>query len=160
MNNNTIVNIALELNEGCWNTYASTAYVLLTFFPYTSIDTVFRTGIGPETFAFISSDGNFTGPGNTISAAQLAFYQKHGFYITGADYILRPEVLESNFYAWRVTGNTKYLDRAASAINSFNEFLDKTPSGGFAGLNDVDDPSQGLIDDTESFWFAEVLKYL
>ncbi len=27
LNNQTIVDIALELNEGCWNTYASTVYV-------------------------------------------------------------------------------------------------------------------------------------
>ncbi|KAJ7829695.1 glycoside hydrolase family 47 protein [Mycena leptocephala] len=122
------------------NTYTSTA-----------------TGIGPEGFAFISSDGNFTG-GGSISAAQLAFYNQHGYYITSSDYIQRPEVLESNFYAWRVTGDTKYLDRAASAIASFNKFLPTTVA--FAGLNNVNNPSAGLIDDMESFWFAEVLKYL
>jgi mannosyl-oligosaccharide alpha-1,2-mannosidase len=115
------------------------------------------TGIGPEAFAFISSDGNFTGSGDP-SADQLAFYKKHGYYITASDYILRPEVLESNFYAFRVTGDQKYLDRAASAVTSFNKFL-RTPTG-FAGLNDVNSLNGGLIDDTESFWFAEVLKYL
>lgn len=78
--------------------------------------------------------------------------------MTNGLYILRPEVLESNFYAFRVTGDSKYLDRAAAAVKSFNQFL-ATPNG-FAGLNDVTNPSRGLIDDTESFWFAEVLKYL
>jgi len=140
LKNQTIVDIALKLNDGCWNTYAGT-----------------QTGIGPETFAFISSDGNFTG-GDAITPDELAFYNEHGYYITGSDYIQRPEVLESNFYAWRVTGNTTYLDRAASAIASFNKFLPATVA--FAGLNDVNDFSAGLIDDMESFWFAEVLKYL
>ncbi|SJK98514.1 related to Mannosyl-oligosaccharide alpha-1,2-mannosidase precursor [Armillaria ostoyae] len=140
LNNQTIVDIALQLVDACWNTYASTA-----------------TGIGPETFAFISSDGNFTG-GSSISADQLSFYQQHGFYITGSDYIQRPEVLESNFYAWRATGDTKYLDRAASAINSFNTFLPTTVA--FAGINDVNNKNSSKIDDMESFWFAEVLKYL
>ncbi|KAJ6468780.1 seven-hairpin glycosidase [Mycena sanguinolenta] len=140
LKNQTIVDIGLKLNDGCWNTYAGTA-----------------TGIGPETFAFISADGNFTGGGG-ISAAELAFYNQHGYYITGSDYIQRPEVLESNFYAWRVTGDTKYLDRAAAAIASFNKFLPTTVA--FACLNDVNNPSAGLIDDMESFWFAEVLKYL
>jgi len=116
-----------------------------------------RTGIGPEVFAYISSDGDFTG-GSPPNADQLAFFNKHGYYITVSDYILRPEVLESNFYAYRVTGDSKYLDRAASAINSFNQFL-QTPTG-FAGLNDVNDVKSTKIDDTESFWFAEVLKYL
>lgn len=140
MDNQTIVNIGLQLVDACWNTYASTA-----------------TGIGPESFAFISSDGNFTG-GSTPSQSQLTFNNRHGFYVTNGVYILRPEVLESNFYAFRVTGDTKYLDRAAAAVKSFNEFL-ATPNG-FAALNDVTNPSLGLIDDTESFWFAEVLKYL
>lgn len=116
-----------------------------------------RTGIGPETFAFESSDGNFTGSGSP-SASQQAFYNRHGYYITGSDYIQRPEVLESNFYAWRVTGDTKYLDRAASAITSFERFL-KTPTG-YAGINDINNINTTKIDDTESFWFAEVLKYL
>ncbi|KAJ7824748.1 glycoside hydrolase family 47 protein [Mycena olivaceomarginata] len=140
LQNQTIIDIALDLNEGCWNTYASTA-----------------TGIGPEAFAFISSDGSFTG-GSTSSAAQTAFYNQHGYYITSSAYILRPEVLESNFHAWRVTGDTKYLDRAASAIDSFNKFLPATVA--FAGLNNVNSVNGGLIDDEESFWFAEVLKYL
>jgi len=115
------------------------------------------TGIGPEVFAFMSSDGNFTGNGPPTDG-QIEFYDKHGYYITAPDYIQRPEVLESNFYAWRVTGDTKYLDRAASAVASFREYL-KTPTG-FAGIYDVNDVSSPLIDVTESFWFAEVLKYL
>jgi len=43
-------------------------------------------------------------------------------------------------------------------VNSFNKFL-KTPTG-FAGIYDVNDVNTSKVDDTESFWFAEVLKYL
>jgi mannosyl-oligosaccharide alpha-1,2-mannosidase len=119
-----------------------------------------RTGIGPEAFAYISSDGSFTG-GNTPSPADLAFNAQHGFYIFngGSDYILRPEVLESNFYAWRITGDTKYLSRAASVLPSFNRVL--AINGGFSGINDVNNSNGGgRIDDMESFFFAEVMKYL
>ncbi|KAF8068875.1 glycoside hydrolase family 47 protein [Lyophyllum atratum] len=140
LNNQTIVDYGLQLVDACWNTYASTA-----------------TGIGPEAFAFTSADGNFTG-GSPLTASQIAFNDKNGFYVTSSAYILRPEVLESNFYAYRATGDSKYLDRAASAIDSFNKFL-RTPTG-FAGLNDVNNANTSKIDDTESFWFAEVLKYL
>ena len=45
-----------------------------------------------------------------------------------------------------------------SAVASFNEFL-KTRTG-FAGINDVNNATTTKIDDMESFWFAEVLKYL
>jgi mannosyl-oligosaccharide alpha-1,2-mannosidase len=118
---------------------------------------LYRTGIGPEVFAFTSSEGAFTG-GSPPTPEQIAFNQEHGFYITAADYIFRPEVLESNFYAWRVTGDTKYLDRAASAVKSFNQYL--AIKDAFAGLENVNTVNSDKIDDMESFWFAEVLKYL
>ncbi|KAF5378986.1 hypothetical protein D9757_009113 [Collybiopsis confluens] len=139
LNNQTIVDIGLQLVDACWNTYASTA-----------------TGIGPESFAFIAANGSFQQP----SRQEQTFYNAHGFFITNGVYIQRPEVLESNFYAWRATGDTKYLDRAASAIKSFQTFLVANQTNGYAGLNDVNNPPDGLQDDTESFWFAEVLKYL
>lgn len=117
----------------------------------------YSTGIGPEVFAFASEDGDYTGsPAPT--AEQVAFYKEHGFYPTTNYYILRPEVLESNFYAWRVTGDTKYLDRAAKAVESFRTFL-KAPVA-YAGIMDVNSRTSDKIDDMESFWFAEVLKYL
>ena len=89
----------------------------------------------------------------------MDFNDQHGFYILYPDYVLRPEVLESNFYAWRVTGDLKYYDRALSAVKSFNTYVTVT-NGGATGLNDVNNITAGRIDDTESFWFAEVLKYL
>ncbi|KAL0570076.1 hypothetical protein V5O48_011883, partial [Marasmius crinis-equi] len=143
LNNETIVSIGLDLTDACWNTYASTA-----------------TGIGPEVFRFNTTVQSDQSNHLILTDEQRTFYDNHGFYITGTDYILRPEVLESNFYAWRVTGDTKYLDRAASAVDSFNKFLVAEKTGGFAGLMDVSDPLKGQSDDTESFWFAEVLKYL
>ncbi|KAI0688410.1 seven-hairpin glycosidase [Cytidiella melzeri] len=144
LNNATIVNKALQLNDACWNTYASTA-----------------TGIGPEAFAYFSNKGNNTGQDPT--AADLAFLQQHGFWVEdGAPYYyIRPEVLESNFYAWRFTGDTKYLDRAASAIASFQKYLAAPVA--FAGIWDVRNTTRSndnFIDDLESFWYAEVMKYL
>ncbi|EKM77282.1 hypothetical protein AGABI1DRAFT_115219 [Agaricus bisporus var. burnettii JB137-S8] len=140
LNNQTIVDVALKLVDSCWNTYSSTA-----------------TGIGPEVFGFASDDGDFTGQ-DAPTAAQNAFYQLHGFYPIISYYDMRPEVLESNFYAWRVTGDTKYLDRAASALRSFETYL--AVNDAYAPILDVNDPNSMKIDDLESFWFAETLKYL
>ena len=72
---------------------------------------------------------------------------------------MRPEVLESNFYAWRSTGNVKYYERAAAAMKSFVTYL-KTPTVAYAPIDDVDSTDSDFIDDMESFWFAEVLGYL
>ncbi|KAH9917187.1 glycoside hydrolase [Fomitopsis serialis] len=140
LNNETIVNYGLALMEACWNTYASTT-----------------TGIGPEVFGYFSSDGNYTGA--SPSSGDLAFYEKYGFFIYPGyqDYYLRPEVLESNFYAWRITGDWKYVQRAADAVDSFLKYLPTTVA--YAGINDVDATDSGFIDDMQSFWFGEVLKY-
>ncbi|KAK1217329.1 hypothetical protein PQX77_020010 [Marasmius sp. AFHP31] len=146
LNNDTIVKIGLDLTDACWNTYASTA-----------------TGIGPEVFHYITTNKDDFSNHQRLTPAQAVFYEKHGFYImdaSDAQYFLRPEVLESNFYAWRATGDHKYLDRAASAIASFNKYLPAKKTGGFAELNNVDDPFGGQMGITQSFWFAEVLKYL
>lgn len=105
----------------------------------------------------MASDGNYTGWPDPDDD-DLAFYAKNGYYIYISDYILRPEVLESNFYAWRVTGDTKYLDRAAKAIDSFNKYLPGNVA--FDGIEDVNGVASEKEDDMESFWFAEVLKYL
>ncbi|KAF8592557.1 glycoside hydrolase family 47 protein [Ramaria rubella] len=152
LKNQTIVDIGLKLVDACFNTYASTV-----------------TKIGPEVFGFISKinghppngmdDGSFTK--DPITPANIAFNNKHGFYIFngGSDYILRPEVLESNFYAWRVTGDTKYLDNAQSTIDSYLKFL-VVPGGkgGVSGLLDMNNatvPPENHVDETESFMFAE-----
>lgn len=159
MNNQTIVDIGLALADGCWHTYIQTQYAchLLPGTVYSS-DRGGRTRIGPESFGFISSEGNFTGPGDVISAEQAAFASQHGYYPRSSAYVLRPEVLESNFYAWRATGSTKYLDRAVAALQTLNQHL-RLPTG-YPGLQNVNKVNGGFYDDTESFWFAETLKYL
>ncbi|KAH9164862.1 seven-hairpin glycosidase [Lactarius sanguifluus] len=139
LNNQTIVDLALQLNDACWNTYAGDA-----------------TGIGPEAFAYATG---LTGTASGVPSNQLQFYRQHGYYITSPGYVQRPEVLESNFYAWRVTGDRKYLDRARSVVKSFNTYL-KISTGGFAGIRDVNNQRTAQDDETQSFWFAEVLKYL
>ncbi|KNZ78348.1 Mannosyl-oligosaccharide alpha-1,2-mannosidase 1B [Termitomyces sp. J132] len=140
LRNQTIVDIGLELVDECWNTYASTA-----------------TGIGPETFAYVPEGGDYTGE-EKPTAQQLEFNEQHGFYPTASHYVLRPEVLESNFYAWRNTGDPKFIARAATALKSFTDYLSSKEA--YSGLWDVNNKNSKRINDMESFWFAEVLKYL
>ena len=88
--------------------------------------------------------------------------QEHGYYPSADDryYYLRPEVLESNFIAWRTTGDQKYQARAARTVANFKKYLE-VPTGGYAGIWDITEPNDiSRIDITESFWYAEVLKYL
>ncbi|KAB5593644.1 hypothetical protein CTheo_2937 [Ceratobasidium theobromae] len=140
--NDTIVQYGLRLTDACWNSYEKTT-----------------TKIGPEMFGYVASDGNWNG-GSGPSSDDLAFYKKNGFYVYGSNsyYDLRPEVLESNFYAWRATGDIKYFNRAVSGLESLKLYC--SPGVGLDGIKDVRKVYSGYMDHTESFFFAEVIKYI
>jgi mannosyl-oligosaccharide alpha-1,2-mannosidase len=75
-----LIDFGLRLVEGCYRTYHSTT-----------------TKIGPEGYSWDE---------NSVPARQRPFYNANGFYITNPGYNLRPEVIESYYYAYRATGNT------------------------------------------------------
>ncbi len=117
------------------------------------------TGIGPETFrwqdANIASNASNNRP---PPDAQASFYNQAGFWIDNANYVLRPEVIESYYYAYRATGDPKYQDWAWEAFVAINATC--SVGSGFSSINDVNAPNGGTFQDfQESFWFAEVLKY-
>ncbi|BDD57335.1 maturation of Asn-linked oligosaccharidesprotein [Monascus purpureus] len=126
------VDFGLELVNGCHDTYTQTV-----------------TGIGPEEFSWDSS---------AVPANQEPFYEKAGFYILDGGYVLRPEVLESIYYAYRITGDERYRDWSWEAFVAINATC-RTDSG-FSGITDVNAVDGGSMDDNEeSFLFAEVMKY-
>lgn len=134
------IDFGLALVNGCHDTYISTL-----------------TGIGPEIFRWVENSTN-TSDNPQPPAEDAAFYAKAGFYITNGQYILRPEVIESFYYAFRATGDQIYRDWA---WNAFVAIRDNCKVGsGFAELNDVNEEhGSGYNDFQDSFLFAEVLKY-
>ncbi|ODM18763.1 putative mannosyl-oligosaccharide alpha-1,2-mannosidase 1B [Aspergillus cristatus] len=127
-----LIQFGLDLVKGCHATYNETV-----------------TGIGPETFAWDAQ---------SVPNDQRVFFEEAGFYITNGVYILRPEVIESFYYAYRVTGETQYRDWVWDAFVAINATC-RTDSG-FAGINNVNvKDGGGKQDNQESFVFAEVLKY-
>jgi mannosyl-oligosaccharide alpha-1,2-mannosidase len=126
------VDFGLQLVDGCHATYAATA-----------------TRIGPEVFAWDPA---------SVPASQESFFAKNGFYITSPGYQLRPEVIESYYYAYRATGDVKYQDWAWDAFVAINATTHV--GSGYSTIRDVNTPGGGgFADMMESFWFAEVLKY-
>ncbi|XP_008297215.1 endoplasmic reticulum mannosyl-oligosaccharide 1,2-alpha-mannosidase [Stegastes partitus] len=74
--------------------------------------------------------------------------------------LLRPETVESLFYMYRFTKDTKYRDWGWDILQSFNKYT-KVPDGGYTSINNVRDPANpGPRDKMESFFLGETLKYL
>ncbi|KAK9475967.1 glycoside hydrolase [Lipomyces japonicus] len=130
------------------------------------------TGLGPESFVWEPKRSDYdseivdgeneqvrwaiTAPGSHEQEQT----RKLGFWISDARYMLRPEVVEGYFYAYRITGDPIYREWAWSAFQSITKYS-KTKYG-FGEVNDVSLPSAGgeVVDQSESFFLAETLKYL
>lgn len=98
------------------------------------------TGIGPEAFRFTSD----------AEAVAISSREKY--------YILRPEVVESWFYLWRLTKQQKYQDWAWDVVQSLETHC--KAEAGYSGIRDVYVVPAELDDVQQSFLFAELLKYL
>jgi hypothetical protein len=135
------VDFGLSLVNGCHNTYSSTL-----------------TKLGPESFRWTTFPNLNPTTNPPPPTGQAAFYAKAGFYISNGAYILRPEVIESFYYAFRATGDQKYRDWAWEAFVAINETC--RVGSGFAGVSNVNaEKGGGYQDFQESFLFAEVMKY-
>lgn len=72
---------------------------------------------------------------------------------------LRPEVVETWYYAYRATGDGEYQDLAWSVFVAVEKFC-RTETG-FSAISDVNAADGGdKLDEQPSFLFAELLKYL
>lgn len=81
------------------------------------------------------------------------------FQIADGRFRLRPEVLETWYYAYRATKDPKYRDWSWAAFEAINRYC-RTDSG-FSAINDVNSADGGGKSDVqESFVFAEVMKYV
>ncbi|ROT34900.1 glycoside hydrolase family 47 protein [Sodiomyces alkalinus F11] len=133
------IDAGLAITDGCRRTYIMTA-----------------TGLGPESFQWqdsMASVNNAQPP-----AEWKAFFDVAGFWITNPAYNLRPEVIESYYYAYRATGDPKYQEWAWEAFLAINKTC--SIGSGFSAITDVNEPRGGRFwDFQESYFLAETLKY-
>ena len=76
--------------------------------------------------------------------------------ITSPGYPLRPEVIESAYYLWFYTKDTRYTEMGSTFLLSLVRFC-KTDAG-YAALRNVE--TRDKNDNMESFFLSETLKYL
>ncbi|KAE8224011.1 hypothetical protein CF319_g3028 [Tilletia indica] len=135
--NDKIFQWGLKLAKSYYRTYNSTA-----------------SGIGPEGWTFKLKDGSLNGR----PYKNTTFSQKSGFYITSPSYNMRPEMVESLFYAWRLTGDPQWLDYIWNTFLAIKAHC-TSPSGAAAAISDVRQANPPLVDNLQSFYFAELMKY-
>jgi len=133
LRNPSIMNMGAELVKTCRDTYAKTA-----------------TGIGPENWRWYPMDTEPVHEPNTEEQWRQA--RKWGWWATDARYMLRPETVESYFYAYRITGDKMYQ---AWAWDAFQAYMKATKADhGYAEVQDVTLPAgaNNQKDQAESFW--------
>jgi mannosyl-oligosaccharide alpha-1,2-mannosidase len=131
--NQTLVNYGLSIADAAGPIYNST-----------------QTGLGGEFVTWSTScetsETNSCDPKDSVK-------------ISDGRFRLRPEVLETWYYAYRATKNEKYRDWIWAAFEAINRYC-KTETG-FSSITDVDAAEGGSKGDVqESFVFAEVMKYV
>jgi mannosidase alpha-like ER degradation enhancer 2 len=76
--------------------------------------------------------------------------------ITYLGYELRPEIIESTYYLYYFTADSRYLDMGRTFFGSLRKYC--RTDVGYAALRNVE--TKEKRDDMESFFLAETLKYL
>ncbi|KFO62350.1 Mannosyl-oligosaccharide 1,2-alpha-mannosidase IA, partial [Corvus brachyrhynchos] len=99
-----------------------------------------RMKLGPEAFRF---DGGV----EAIATRQNEKY-----------YILRPEVIETYMYMWRLTHDPKYRQWGWEAVEALEKHC--RVDGGYSGIRDVYNNHESHDDVQQSFFLSETLKYL
>jgi mannosyl-oligosaccharide alpha-1,2-mannosidase len=136
LGNQTLIELGQNLTDSCAATYAATL-----------------TSIGPEAWKW--EDVNLF---EEEDVEEDKFIKENGFNMTNPSYDLRPEVLESLYYAYRATGDKKYQDWSWNAFKAINATC-RTGSG-FSAVTNVNATHGGnYLNFQESFVFAETFKY-
>jgi mannosyl-oligosaccharide alpha-1,2-mannosidase len=110
---------------------------------YSTVYRGFQSGVMPERVRYNLDD----------PAAERDFRTGHD-----RSYILRPESVESVYVMWKFTGLQKYRDYAWEMFKGINRSC--RVAGGFAPIADADAERPEHVDEMESFFLAETLKYL
>lgn len=95
--------------------------------------------------------------------AESAGLEPH-FRITNSENKLRPEVVESLFYLWRITGKERYRNFAWEMFRAFEKHA-RQPQGGYCAMRAGRACPRGSageyrdVGSMPSFWVGETLKY-
>ena len=140
--------LARELMQTCWGMYKAMATGLAAEITYFKIDDPPLPESAPH-----SAPTDFDPDPN---AAWRKDFEVKPF---DSHNLQRPETVESLFYMWRITGETKYRDWGWEMFKNFMTYTAVDDGGGFTSLSNANVIPPMKKDNMESFWLAETLKY-
>ncbi|OAA62961.1 1,2-a-D-mannosidase [Cordyceps fumosorosea ARSEF 2679] len=136
LNETKYIDFGLQLTDSYYQTYKT------------------PSGIGPEGFRWVDAQ-----LGGSPPSDQAGFYNESGFWASSPGWGLRPEMVESLYYAYQVTRDRKYQDMAYEVFKTVRSVC--WSGAGYATIKDVMAPDGGGFDDRmESSWLAKTLKFL
>ncbi|KAK0275228.1 hypothetical protein LTR35_011276 [Friedmanniomyces endolithicus] len=139
-----LLDLGLAVTDGCHQTYNTTL-----------------TGLGPIQWRWYNASNLAYDPRDDIDAPERKLAAKYGYFIPNGEegWASRPEPTESLFYAYRITGDSRWAEYAWQNFLAINETARN--ANGFATVNNVNEPFGGSMTNAlDSFFFAEVMKYL
>ncbi|KAI1293131.1 glycoside hydrolase family 47 protein [Xylaria venustula] len=77
--------------------------------------------------------------------------------VSSKAYILRPEAIESVWYMYRITGDKKWQDKGWRMFEAIVQYT--TTTAGSSAIGNVLTTETNQLNEMESFWTAETLKY-
>ena len=135
------MNLATELTKTCWGMYK-----------------VMVTGLAPEISHFRIKDPAHMESDGILASASTTEKAKDEYIIKHNDNhnLQRPETVESLYYMWRITADTKYREWGWEMFQSFIEYTKADGDGGFTSLAHANEVPPILKDNMESFWLVGV----
>lgn len=101
----------------------------------------------------------YTSNPSGIACDRVRIRRDGSMQCTSDVYLLRPEVVESIFYAWRKTHDPKWRTYAERIWHAIAKHC-QVDSGGFTDVHGVTSATPTKMDKQESWFLAETLKYL
>ncbi|KAJ5832658.1 mannosyl-oligosaccharide alpha-1-2-mannosidase 1B [Penicillium riverlandense] len=117
------------------------------------------TGLGGSAVSWYNASNEAYDSSANSNPQDRAAASKYGFWFTDPSYRSYPEPLESIFYAYRTTGDTRFQDYNWEIFQALN--TSRSAAVPYAEITNVNAPyGLPLVNYVSSFYFAEVLKYL
>ena len=137
------MNLAIELTNTCWGMYK-----------------VMATGLAPEITHFRLAEPPHMEVDGILASEEVTNDPDaswRGDYIIKANdnhNLQRPESVESLFYMWRITGDSKYREWGWEIFKSFIKYTAANDGAGFTSLAHANEIPPILKDNMESFWLV------